>query len=162
MTDKRNRVLKVIENGVVTQRQCNICKEVKDLSEFGKDPCGFMQRRANCKPCYNDKVRDYNRKNYNPEKNRSSKILSAYGVTMSQVIKSLADQQGLCANRGCGKEISLEVNPTAQNRAVIDHNHETGKFRALLCSSCNLHLGRIEKDRNQTLGLLDYLSKHSV
>jgi len=34
-----------------------------------------------------------------------------------------------------------------QKRSMsIDHNHKTGKVRGLLCDSCNLSLGHLERD----------------
>lgn len=159
--DNHNRVLKIVENGEITHRQCKTCKEMKEISAFPKMSHGLLSRRAHCRTCYNDKVRDYNRKMYSPEKRKAQSLLKNYGLTIYQVSKALADQHGLCANRGCGKEISLTAESRAENRAVVDHDHATGQFRALLCHSCNIHLGRIEKDRNQTLGLLEYLSKHT-
>lgn len=162
MTDNHNRVLKVIENGVITQRQCKTCKEVKNIAEFPKRSSEFFGHRSHCKTCHNEKMRQVNKNSRRNYKNVSSKIFKQYGVTFEHVVKTLVDQHGLCANRGCGKEISLDAPRGASNRANIDHSHATGKFRALLCTVCNLHLGKIENDRNQTLGLLEYIAKYSI
>jgi len=48
------------------------------------------------------------------------------------------------------------------DRAVIDHDHKTGKFRAVLCMNCNLTLGKIENEPNKALGLMEYLAKHTA
>lgn len=48
----------------------------------------------------------------------------------------LADQGGVCAM--CGKL------PLHHQRLRVDHDHKTGKVRALLHDSCNLAAGRIE------------------
>lgn len=45
-------------------------------------------------------------------------------------------QKGLCAL--CGKP------ETNGNLLVVDHDHQTGKVRGLLCSLCNLELGKYE------------------
>jgi hypothetical protein len=47
----------------------------------------------------------------------------------------LAQQDHLCAL--CGRPFGL----TPSTRAVIDHDHKTGKFRGVLHSSCNIGLG---------------------
>ena len=49
------------------------------------------------------------------------------------------DQEGVCAI--CG-------NPEAgkgRKNLCVDHNHETGNVRALLCNRCNLALRAIER-----------------
>jgi hypothetical protein len=45
-------------------------------------------------------------------------------------------------------------------RAVIDHNHDTGALRGLLCSSCNTLVGRIERDPSRAISAVDYVLAH--
>lgn len=143
---------------------CLSCNVSKPFSEFQKDVHGFKQKKARCRDCCNI----LSRKNYqeNPNvrrsgiKNRPDKLKRLYGVTYEQVVQTLSKQLGRCANIGCSKEISLEVNGTRGNRAVIDHDHKTGEFRAVLCMRCNTLLGSLETESDKILGLLDYLNKH--
>lgn len=80
------------------------------------------------------------------EKNRAAvresqvwtRLKCRYGITKEEY-EALSDSQNhLCAI--CDKPCK-----TGQ-RLVVDHNHETGKNRGLLCKSCNLHLGVLEKE----------------
>jgi hypothetical protein len=61
-------------------------------------------------------------------------------------------QNGVCAvcNEPGGK-ISL----------AVDHDHVTGHIRGLLCVTCNVLLGRIEKDRRRIQLISDYLAQRS-
>ncbi len=54
----------------------------------------------------------------------------------------LRTQDGRCAI--CGKQ---QRNPS--KRLCLDHNHQTGFIRGLLCSRCNLLVGLIEKDQGE-------------
>lgn len=137
------------------KRICNICKISKPLEEFQNDKTGTYGKKARCADCCNK----LNKERY-PDKrrNRTDRLKRSYGITIEDVVRTLINQHGLCANRGCGKEISIEVK-TGENRAVVDHCHRTGKFRAILCMSCNLELGKLEKNKNKILGLVEYLDK---
>lgn len=44
----------------------------------------------------------------------------------------------------CGKKCSVH------NKLSVDHNHETGKFRGLLCFRCNIALGHLENHLENT------------
>ena len=46
--------------------------------------------------------------------------------------------------------------PTTRNLAV-DHNHETGEVRSLLCSACNTALGLLKEDPARIRALLNYV-----
>jgi hypothetical protein len=46
-------------------------------------------------------------------------------------------------------------------RVCQDHNHETGKLRDLLCSSCNLLLGNCRENEEILLSAIRYLRKHN-
>ena len=158
--DGRKTVI-LTENG----RTCLKCNKEKSWDEFAKDVHGFNQKTATCKSCR--KIKHKHAYDSNPAvrrsgiKNRPDKLMRLYGVTYEQVVRTLDAQHGLCANRGCGRKISLEVKGNTPDRAVIDHNHETGKFRAMLCVPCNSILGTLETKENIVQGLYDYINKYN-
>ena len=52
-------------------------------------------------------------------------------------------------NRHLGKVYAL----------VMDHNHETGKFRGMLCNHCNRGLGNFKDNINNLQAAIDYLKE---
>ncbi len=141
-------------------RVCVGCEQGKAWDEFVKDKNGYNQKTATCRSCRKERSRRFYLKNpRSGYKNRLAKVKSKYGVTWDHVKQTLALQLGRCANRACGKEISLDV-PMGKTRAVIDHCHATGKFRGVICAECNWLLGILETKENINLGLLEYAAKH--
>ena len=61
-----------------------------------------------------------------------------YKMSSDQYEKMNLAQGGLCA-------ICRKQNRNG-NRLCVDHNHATGKVRALLCSSCNLVIGHAKEN----------------
>lgn len=72
-----------------------------------------------------------------------------YGITLEQYRAMFEAQAGACAI--CGKPENGRV-------LAIDHNHETGEVRGLLCGTCNLALGVVE---HYLPGALAYLAKYA-
>ncbi len=64
-----------------------------------------------------------------------------YGMTPGKREEMWIAQDKKCAI--CGKEIALY----GRGAAFIDHNHETGQVRALLCPGCNTLVGYLESSR---------------
>lgn len=62
--------------------------------------------------------------------------LKKFGITAADYHRMEAEQGGKCAIPGCGGTGSIKG-----GRLCVDHNHETGKVRGLLCGHCNLILG---------------------
>lgn len=81
-------------------------------------------------------------------------LLEKYGLKHIDVLAMHHRQGGRCANPGCRVEIDL----WGRERG-IDHCHETGKVRGLLCRACNSALGQLYDDRERILGLAAYLEK---
>ncbi len=50
-----------------------------------------------------------------------------------------------------GKKIERELDHS------VDHNHETGQVRGVLCGHCNVSLGRLKDNPDTILGLFAYL-----
>ncbi|MDQ1705857.1 MAG: hypothetical protein QOF18_2223 [Frankiaceae bacterium] len=43
----------------------------------------------------------------------------------------------------------------------VDHDHETGRVRGILCFNCNQALGNVRDNPTVLKGLIDYLRRHS-
>ena len=67
---------------------------------------------------------------------RRQGLLRKYGMTLEQYEAMLAAQGGGCAL--CGKR------PEHYRKSLhVDHEHETGRVRGILCAGCNTLLGRL-------------------
>lgn len=63
--------------------------------------------------------------------------LSRYGMTAEDYAALSDAQGGVCAV--CGR-------PPSRTRLAVDHDHETGRVRGLLCQHCNRGLGLLGDD----------------
>lgn len=139
-------------------KSCSKCKQLKPLTDFCK---GDLKdgRRSDCKNCQLIQVKSY--RAANPDKvkkwNKTAKVKLFYGLTLEKYEELEKLQNGLCAV--CGLSNSQKL----YNRSVslhIDHNHETGKIRGLLCHKCNTALGLANDDPTILRKLVDYLEKN--
>ena len=46
-------------------------------------------------------------------------------------------------------------------RLIVDHNHNTGVVRGILCHQCNVTLGLLKEDSDRITKLLEYNRKHN-
>lgn len=132
-------------------RECNKCKEHKPLIEFGKNSQNANGRSNVCKVCKNAYNKEYYGANRLQERTRVR--LARYGLTVESYNLLWAEQSGQCKICDCAlADLPDYVGRNRpSNACCIDHCHETGKVRGLLCMSCNLLLG-YAKDR---VSLLD-------
>ena len=77
----------------------------------------------------------------NPERWRHDRLLREYGITQEAYLQMVEAQGGKC--------LVCDEAPTKKKLAV-DHCHDTGKVRGLLCVTCNRALGLL-KDSPQRL-----------
>ena len=91
----------------------------------------------------------------NPEKvikiKKGSYLMKKYKITLEEVDKLLIKQNHKCAI--CGSSL-------VETRRCIDHNHETGKVRGILCHRCNIGLGYIEDGEEFVSKCFLYLEEH--
>ena len=96
---------------------------------------------------------------YDKVKNTDKLRKRKYGITREQYEKMLREQEGLCA--GCHQPETVTRGGVVRE-LVVDHNHETGAVRGLLCSKCNIMLGLCKDQTVVLLRLADYLVDHHV
>jgi hypothetical protein len=75
-----------------------------------------------------------------------------YNLTEEVYNSMLFNQNGLC--KICGTP-HIE---TRIGRLRLDHNHDTGEIRGLLCHNCNLGLGLFKDDKQSLLKAIKYLN----
>jgi hypothetical protein len=67
------------------------------------------------------------------------------------------EQRGKCAVVSCDRRYSLYGKGTT-NRLHLDHDHETGTVRGLLCHSHNVALGHLNDNPEHLFALVAYLT----
>lgn len=78
--------------------------------------------------------------------------LKQYGLTVEDYDTMFDTQGGVCAI--CGEP------PVNGARLVVDHDHETGKVRGLLCSPCNTAVGRLDAVLDWHIKAGEYIARH--
>jgi Recombination endonuclease VII len=157
-----------------------ICPQCKlDLPRtaeyFAKDGSRKDGLACWCLPCKREAKRRYAQKSYaeNPERQkeanrryrlkneervksnaRRSRLLRKYGITFEQY-EALQEKQGhVCAICGMPEQVY-------ESLLSVDHDHDSGKVRGLLCRACNLGLGSFKDDPMRLTSAVNYL-KESV
>lgn len=147
------------------KKYCPKCKKIKDIDEFST-----MKVRgkiaSHCRECNREMLSEYystengkiilkERYNKNKLRLKNNKLKRDFGITYDEYKEILNKQQGRCAI--CGK--TEEENG---KMLAVDHNHETMKNRELLCSSCNILIGFIEKNKLNLRNIENYINKHKI
>lgn len=146
-------------------RTCTHCAEQKPATEF----YGVKRR---CKPCYRahqngvhqdldaarradrlEKQLAYQKTDAGRAAARRARLKHRYGITEAQYDVMLAAQGGTCAL--CPAEISQDG-----RRLAVDHDHETGVVRGVLCLRCNNQIALV--DRLGIDALKDYIARGRV
>ena len=91
-------------------------------------------------------------KEANPEYYRNYMLVYRFGITLEDYNNMFNIQKGCCAV--CGKHQS-ELNRIL----AVDHDHDTGKVRGLLCMSCNTSIGKLGDSIESIEKVLSYLKK---
>jgi len=167
---------------VVDGKTCRECGEFKPLSEFYRAAEMRDGYRSECKACnlarrasrYREepaiRARDLERvqrwRGENPEKYaelqrrtrarpsyrlglRRSHLMRKYGITLEQYDAMLLAQGGGCAICGTPEPEGTSLH--------VDHHHDSGEVRGLLCFGCNAGIGQFREDRDLLLAAAEYL-----
>lgn len=82
---------------------------------------------------------------------RKENLSTRYGLSLSDYDYLASQQMNLCA-------ICLEPEPNGKFLNV-DHDHATGEIRGLLCTQCNLALGKFRDNEFVLRAAIMYLRK---
>lgn len=114
-------------------KTCSMCGYAKPLTEFNKKRDGLQPK---CKTCCAIQQRAIR-----------------YGITEEQYQQLLAKQDGVCA--------ICERPDRTYDHLSVDHDHETGAVRGLLCGHCNHAIGKMGDDPELLRKAALYLERHN-
>jgi len=123
----------------VLKIRCQFCDKIQNEDRFYKSRTSRRGRGGRCKSCYH-----------------KMHLEKTYGVTSEDYNKMLEKQGGTCANKACNYGLDEDHN------LCVDHCHETGMVRGLLCNWCNTAEGFLKSDTEIAQGLVDYMKKHNL
>lgn len=121
---------------------CGYCAQERIRKTRPPIVCGQCGRlsphfaKGVCRPCYTNNV----------------KRRGKYGITPEQYVAMVKDQRGLCAI--CERPMTRHPH--------IDHCHETGVIRGLLCYTCNVGLGSFGDDPERLRSAAKYVEAHRI
>jgi hypothetical protein len=143
---------------------CSKCGEDKSENDFylPKTSGNYFSRGRQCKTCQRKKVDEYNiinRENVLAKKRKAYQnnktpyyenwLKRSFGISLNEYNSMLDSQGGVCAI--CG---------TKENRNLaVDHDHNTGKIRGLLCTNCNTAIGSFKDDINIMERAINYMKE---
>ncbi len=91
------------------------------------------------------------------EQRKERSLKSSFGIGLREYEDMLIAQKGCCAicsrretAKRKGKDVAL----------AVDHCHKTGEIRGLLCTACNMGLGKFEDNETALVNAATYLQKH--
>ena len=134
---------------------CTGCKIEKPLSEFYNDKKGLYGKGYKCALCNDshgkkyavnnvEKVRQYRRKRF---------LKANYSMTVETFEALLSSQGGKCAI--CRKVLVKNIKNKASTH--VDHDHNTGAVRGILCAHCNSGLGYFRDNMEFMESAIKYL-----
>lgn len=139
---------------LATSKVCAECRLEKPASDFYVVD-GGRYLSGPCKPCTAVRVARFRAEKRAEHGFDAYHVMRTYGVTVEQYREMLARQGGVCAV--CQREPD-----DAARSLCVDHDHETGAVRGLLCRPCNAAIGLLEEDPDRLRAALAYLEGEMI
>lgn len=162
------------------------CSNIDCLNKDFQSLDNFNQRQIICKKCqklrgqkYNESHKEEHRnsqkkwvksnpevnkkwRDKNPEKIKGYVLKQNYGISIEEKNRMLLKQDNCCSI--CNINILEYLEKQKGNKIIhdfcVDHNHETGQLRGLLCGPCNRAIGLLLDNALLLRKAADYLDFH--
>ena len=99
-----------------------------------------------------EKTKKWMDNNFDHRRNKS--LLTLYGISLEEYNEMLVKQNYSCAI--CGMHRSH-----MKKNMAVDHDHQTGKNRKLLCNKCNTAIGLLKEDIGIIYNMINYLKENT-
>lgn len=95
-----------------------------------------------------------------PDFERDRQLMKSFGLTQDQFDQMSKEQNHGCAI--CTRPETTKNGKSDKPKCLsVDHCHDTGKIRGLLCFDCNVTLGRMGESVERLEAMIRYIKKHA-
>lgn len=133
---------------------CNGCNQNVEY------PDGFIFNKNNtineCRRCNSERAIIWRLNNFETQKNKN--LEKSFGISLDEYREILESQRGVC--KICGKP-ETEMRLGKVKELAVDHCHETGFIRGLLCAKCNCGIGNFKENIDSLKNAITYLEENS-
>lgn len=123
-------------------KKCAKCNTLKSISEFWKHKYTKDKIHYWCKSCAKRSAPDQ------AKAVRKHKLKKLYKISLEDFEMMYASQLGKCL---------ICENYVSKDKICIDHDHESGKTRGLLCRKCNIGLGMFNDEESLLNNAASYI-----
>ena len=146
--------------------RCKKCMSERNKEYYSENKEKLLEQRKEYYSENKDKISERAKKYYqnnrearlkyqhdNKERKKCLYLQRNFGITLDDYNEMLEAQEHRCA--GC-----LIHEDELRSALAVDHCHQTGKIRGLLCDACNLALGKLNDNPTTLRRLTEYLEEH--
>jgi hypothetical protein len=128
---------------------CKRCKVDKPISQMKPD------YRYICKSCDSKRINGWieDHPSESLAHKRKHSLMKRYGISPKEADSILESQNGVCAI--CKQKIDGKI----KHGPYVDHDHDTGKVRGILCFHCNAGLGLFKDNPGILISAAEYLNR---
>ena len=149
------------------RKECRRCAALKSRSEFHRATRAKDKTRPYCKACDAEFAKEYRTnpkhretiqardrrwRSKNPERFADHQLKVRLGIEIGTYGRLLQNQGSVCA-------ICKHTNDKIGKRLAVDHCHDTGVVRGLLCNNCNSGIGFLCHDVELLRAAVAYLER---
>ncbi len=137
-------------------KKCSKCKQIKPIKEFHRNRSNKDGFQRQCRECHRGYLRNWTKttlKGKRTAKRKQFPNAKRRGINKTKYNLMLVNQKGQC--KICHRHIS-----EFRKQFAVDHCHETGEVRSLLCANCNLALGHVKDNVVILKSMIKYLNQH--
>lgn len=130
--------------------KCFKCRKTLSADNSYDDKSRPSGLQRECRDCCRKRKAEWHKTESGKRSAANTKLKRRFGITIDDYEKMYQEQGGSCLI--CGAHESCN-----SHRLAVDHCHETGKVRGLLCKSCNVGIGNLKDNYDLCLRAARYL-----
>lgn len=130
-----------------------IATQQKKYQERNRDRINTKRRAYNALPVNSERIRCQKNARQHQDK------IKKYGLSVEDYAAMFEKQHGACAI--CKRPETLRHHSNGRIKSLaVDHDHETGDVRGLLCGACNMGIGNLDEDCERMLSAIAYIERY--
>jgi hypothetical protein len=170
---ERKRLERTYERaGDTKEMRCSKCSETKSIDKF--NAYMFKVKYPYCRDCRISTTKEHHAKEESKRKHsewynnkyvpieRDKRYQKTYGITLEQYNEMSLMQNHLCKICHQPETSKNNLRKDGSYNLAVDHCHQTGKIRGLLCNNCNRGIGYLKDSLVLLKSAIDYLEPFSL